>query len=243
MNDDGVKKLLRQVKPLPTPGRYCPTEALLAGFADGGLSEQEHHALSGHIADCDYCLVRLGALGRAREADGEFPVPELVRARAERLVAGGLSRPPVWRRAQRWAAAAVLVAAVGLLFLASEDNGLPGTAQDTVSTVSAGRETRYSESLPAGPTLLWPREGIVVDPVGQEFRWTEVFDTLYYDLRIVTDEGDLVWQERVSGTSWNLPAALPLRPGDEYFVRVDAWLNDSKSLNSDYVWFRYGDQP
>jgi len=74
------------------------------------------------------------------------------------------------------------------------------------------------------------------------FRWTAVSNSLYYQLRIVSDEGDLVWQGRVDGTHWVLPAGLSLAPGAEYFVRVDAYLTEAKALNSDYLLFRVGER-
>jgi hypothetical protein len=245
MKDERIKILLRQISPSPEPSGDCPDEQQFASYTDGGLSEKEHQELSHHIADCDYCLLSLGALGRARDTDAAVPVPELIKARARKLVPGGSIKPPIWRQAPRWAAAAALVLALGLLFTAGNRQWLPGSAPGAASApaaVSDERQTRYIEPLASGPSILWPREGVTLELVDHVFSWTAVPDCLFYDLRIVSDEGDLVWQERLTQTRWNFPTALRLRRGDEYFVRIDAWLDDTKSLSSDYVLFRYGDQ-
>jgi len=62
-----------------------------------------------------------------------------------------------------------------------------------------------------------------VDARRAEFRWTTVAGSPYYDVRIVTDDGAVVVRERVTGTAWQLPAQVPLRPGAEYFVHVEAY--------------------
>jgi hypothetical protein len=57
-------------------------------------------------------------------------------------------------------------------------------------------------------------------------------------VRIVSDEGDLLWQEQVNETRWKLPAELVLTADTEYYVRIDAYLAESKALSSDYILFK-----
>jgi len=52
----------------------------------------------------------------------------------------------------------------------------------------------------------------------------------------VTDDGDLVVQERVDGTAWQ--PQLELQPGTEYFVHVDAYPSGDKAVSSEHVPFR-----
>jgi hypothetical protein len=82
---------------------------------------------------------------------------------------------------------------------------------------------------------------MTIVPGDGTFEWTPVPESLYYQLRIVSDEGDLIWQGRVDGTQWALPSDLPLVPGSEYFVRVDAYLAEAKAVNSDYFLFQVGE--
>ena len=62
--------------------------------------------------------------------------------------------------------------------------------------------------------------------------------TVRRPLRIVTDAGDVVVQERVAGTNWQPEARLDLRPGAEYFVLVDAYPEGDKAVSSHHVPFR-----
>jgi len=242
MNREELKSILqRNAEPVERqPG--CPADDELASFMDGGLSEQGHENFTIHLADCAYCIERVGMLGRARDEDTPVQVPELLIARSRKLAA--LSQTPVegknaWGTITRWSAAAVVVLAIGLVVRQA-----PGPAPATGPADRPAqdyRETRNINPGAAGPRVLWPREGMTVVTADAVFNWAPVQESLYYQVRIVSDEGDLIWQERVVGTQWELPRELSLAHGAEYFVRVDAFLTDAKSLNSDYVLFRAGE--
>lgn len=241
MKDARIKSLLRKTPPTTEPRHDCPAEDLLAAFEDGGLAEPDHQKLVAHFADCDYCLSRLGILGRARDADAVPSIPGLVQAQARDLVENDGGRQWPVKTAPAWATAALVVLATGFILMQADKRSWEADAPaETVAAkeVTFG-ETRLIKPLASGPVLLWPRDGILLESTNQEFSWTEVADSLYYDLRIVSDDGNLVWQERVGGTRWSLPDGLNLQDDAEYFVRVDARLANSRSLNSDYVLFRY----
>jgi len=249
MNTDELKTLLKQ--PAETVERQpgCPDDYTVAAYSDGGLSERDHGRFEYHLADCAYCTERVGILGLAREAETTVQVPELLQARSARLAKaadtkGATVNPAHWRKAPRWAAAAVVVLAIGVLSQLYSPN--PNVQERSLPIETTGqpadiRETRNMDPGEIGPSFLSPLEGMTIIPDDGVFNWTPVRDSLYYQLRIVSDEGDLVWQERVDGTQWALPSGLSLLPGAEYFVRVDAYLAEAKALNSDYVLFRVGD--
>ncbi len=249
MNTDELKSLLKQSQETVERQLDCPDDHTLASYIDGGLSERDHGRFEHHVADCAYCTERVGALGRAREAESTAQVPELLRARSGKLAnAPGTKNAPInpaiWRKAPRWAAAAVVVLAIGVLsqfYSPSLNRQEVSPSNETPGQPARIRETRNMDPGATGPSFLSPLEGMTIIPDGGVFNWTPVHDSLYYQLRIVSDEGDLVWQERVDGTQWALPAGLSLSPGAEYFVRVDAYLAEAKALNSDYVLFRVGD--
>jgi len=75
-------------------------------------------------------------------------------------------------------------------------------------------------------------------PQEQVFRWSEVPGALFYDVRLVSLDGDLLLRERVDGTRWLIPNSMKLEPGQEYFVRVDAYLDDARYLSSEHRLFR-----
>ena len=142
-----------------------------------------------------------------------------------------------WRLAPQWAAAAALVLAVPLLLQVGRnlDRGTEGQGRPDPPA------TRTLASTAAGLQVLSPGAGTAVDPRRLSFRWTEVSGTPYYDVRIVTDAGDVVIRQRVTGTTWRPPAQLDLQPGAEYFVHVDAYPSGDKAVSSDHVPFRVSD--
>lgn len=242
MKDEKLETLLRQAPDAPERQPGCPDETRMAAYFEGGLNEMEHRELCEHFADCDHCLERLGVLGRCSESDTDIPVPELLTARARRLVPLPVTAQNLSPKAPLWAAAALLVLTVGLIFNLRGIGLVQGTDRAfsaPAAPVMPMRETRYIEPLAGGPRLLWPKDGENVSSAAPEFSWTAVPGAAYYDLRIVSDLGDLVWQERVTRSRWRPSAPLPLLSGKEYFVRVDAWVGDVGALSSDFVPFRY----
>jgi len=254
MNTDKLKSLLKQSSEAAQqePGNLgsgCPDDYELASYMSGGLSERDHGQFEMHLADCAYCMERVGILGRAGEAETTARVPEFLQARSARLAkhpdAQTASKMRVWHKAPRWAAAAVVVLAIGVFSqsYSLRHSGLESSAKLEAPTQSNNtRQTRNINPGEVAPDFLSSREGMTMIPGDGVFRWTAVADSLYYQLRVVSDEGDLVWQGRVDETQWALPAGLSLVPGAEYYVRVDAYLTEAKALNSDYLLFRVGER-
>lgn len=86
--------------------------------------------------------------------------------------------------------------------------------------------------------LIFPREGSVLPHSEVEFRWKSVRGSHFYEIRVVTAEGDVVWEGRVETTRARLPDNIELVPGREYFVSVRAYLPEGKTLKSPTVRFR-----
>lgn len=210
----------------------CPDEHEIAGYVDGGLDQAAREQVELHLADCRGCLALVGLLCRERDSDAIAPVSGQFLAQARALV----TKPPQprWRLAPQWAAAAALVLAVPLLLLLGRnlDRGDAGPGQPDPHA------TRTFVPTAAGVQVLSPGEGTAVDVHRLSFRWTEVPGTPYYDVRIVTDAGDVVIRQRVTGTTWQPPAQLNLQPGAEYFVHIDAYPSGDKAVSSDHVPFR-----
>lgn len=237
-----LKSMLRQPTEAAARQPGCPVDDELASFMDGGLSEQEHENLMMHLADCAFCLERVGMLSRARDADSPARVPKLLVVRSRKLAAPrqtAAARKVSRGVAAQWAAAAAVVLAIGLV--ASQAPVPAPQSTPAGQQVTDYRQTRNIDPNALGPAILSPHEGATISSRTGLFRWSTVPDSLYYEIRIVSDEGDLVWQERVEGTQWKLQPGLALAPGAEYFVRVDAYLTESKALNSDFVPFTAGE--
>ncbi len=216
----------------PQRSPACPDEHQIAGYVEGRLEPPDCEQLERHAADCGHCLALIGALSREREAGTLEPVWDGVVAPV-RMPAQERPRRR-WRIAPQWAAAAALVLAVPLLLQLGRDLERGGEGQGSPAPSS----TRSIEATATGLQVLSPEAGRAVDTRRLSFRWTEVRGTPYYDVRIVTDAGDVVIRQRVTGTNWWLPAQLKLQPGAEYFVHVDAYPSGDKAVSSDHVPFR-----
>jgi len=236
MNPDHLTSLLAAgAAANSTRSPACPDEHQIAGYVDSGLDEASRKQVELHLAHCSGCLALVGLLCRERHAYATEPVAYDDVAQARPFVTKGPQRRS--RLAPQWAAAAALVLAVPLLLQLGRnlDRGPEGQGRPDASA------TRTLAPTAAGLQVLAPGAGAAVDARGLSFRWTEVSGTPYYDVRIVTDAGDVVVQQRVTGTTWWPPAQLDLQPGAEYFVHIDAYPSGDKAVSSGHVPFRVAD--
>lgn len=218
----------------------CPDDHELAAAVDGILPDESMRQFVAHLADCNYCTAQTSLLRRLNQSPSEEQVGEFTLARARRL--GKSSKRQVFRHVSRWACAAVIVLALSLL-IKTNSIGPEVTDQVIPDSVPQAIEPRQSRNLNTGvlrPKILTPVNGVAIDPGSLVFNWTEIPGSLHYDVRIVSEDGDLVWQGRVSGTEMQLPGDLQLEHGSDYFFRVDAYLATAKSLNSRHVLFTVG---
>jgi hypothetical protein len=195
--------------------RFCPADDDIAGFIDGLLSSDDRVAIERHLSECPACVGRVGLVTRLlRDADANG---EQIRVMPER---------PSTMSAPRWAAAATILLAITWL------------AWTPPETAGPFQETRTIDSLLAQPEILAPSNGLVANRDDFIIRWTEVPGSLYYEVRIVSEAGDLLSQQRVYQTQWELGGDVDLQPNREYFIRVDAYLSDEQSIQSEHIPFR-----
>jgi hypothetical protein len=64
-----------------------------------------------------------------------------------------------------------------------------------------------------------------------EFRWSSVPTALYYEVRVVTAEGELVWQIDTAKNQTAAPDGLVLHSG-KYFVLVSAVMENGRTRKS-----------
>ena len=217
---------------------FCVEDSQISEYFEGLLPEPERTRVEHHLTDCRFCAARIGMLARLEDTV-EIRVPEDALAAAKRM---GQPAPRTRGHLAAWAAAAVIVLAVGIYLQATETRRSwlnPESPTGPPDLSGEIRDTRNIDTTVLGPAIISPREG---QSAGADslISWTPVPGSLFYQVRIVSDEGDLLWQERVDGTEWRVPDSLGLAPGAEYFVRVDAYLMEAKSLQSGYLLFRFG---
>jgi hypothetical protein len=201
-------------KPECTP--FCPDDNDIAAYVDGGLSDSARILIERHLPDCPACVSRVGLLTRLmREDQANITTPASVPART-------------WRQtAPQWAVAATVVLTIGWL-----------AWSPTFEQSDDYAAVRNVSPVLTPPEILAPSSGILGERDGFVIRWTEVPGSLYYEIRVVTEAGNLLSEARVENTEWTIGQDLGLEPGREYFIRVDAYLSVGKAIRSDHIPFK-----
>ena len=240
MNHEQITERIRNLRAQTAgPGPACPDDHQIAAAVDGKLNWADRDSFDRHVADCDFCVARIGTLNGLRAVEVPEAIPDITLARARRLP----KRVGIKRQAPRWAVAAVVVLAISFaIYQYSPVVDGPDTSVSSLPPAATPqadfRQSRNINPNSLRPKILTPNEGALIDAGNALFRWTEISGSLYYDIRIVTWEGDMVWQERVNEAEWGLPGNFKLEPGAEYYVRVDAYLAEAKSISSRHVLFK-----
>ena len=239
----------------PERGWRCPDETELAAFLEGKLAGKAKGRMVHHLADCSHCLAQVAELSRLQTEELPVEVPAALLARARGLAE--TAQPGAGRPLVRWGAIAAAAACVALVVATTYRQSTsppvlsPTPAAGPRETISSPLATppqaeprRTVRNLPNRapvPRLLYPREGSTVAPGGIEFRWQDVPGALYYDVRVVTETGDVVWEGRAEKAEASLPSDVRLTGGQRFFVRVRAWLGEGKTVTSRVVSFRVRD--
>ena len=245
------------------PGWRCPDENQLAAYVNGQAVDRQK--LERHLADCEPCLETTALLVTQFDENEHVPAAVLARARSLGENARGVKWNWGWTAAaatacllivasivlwQLWTAKTArpsteLLAQVKESSLPSEEKPANTNSSATVPSPHVekprARETQTPavRSVEASPklTLVFPREGSTVRLPIQSLRWLPLADATFYEVKIVTEDGDAVATQSTNNTELPLPADA-LKPGSKYFVTVVAHLSGNRTIRSDLVKFR-----
>jgi hypothetical protein len=92
------------------------------------------------------------------------------------------------------------------------------------------------------PKLISPREGAILRREDLEFRWQPVSGAIFYEVRVMSAEGDLVFEGQTENTSLKPGATAPLVPGMKYFATIRAQLRQGQAAKSSLVSFKLAEQ-
>jgi putative zinc finger protein len=220
----------------------CPCDDAIAAYVDGALAQEKQTQLETHLAQCEPCRSIIADLVKLQR-DTEFFCPPLTAAKKV------LSLAPKVRTRSRlmWAP----VAAVALMVFASAivmwhgslrtfPLGSPPAASAPVIAKVEPIERAESaipditrEPLSAGavPIILTPLQSSTVERDRLEFTWKPVARPRYYQISVLTSDGDLLWTGRTEDSSLRLPRRVALKHGT-YFVLVTAYLIDGQVAKS-----------
>jgi hypothetical protein len=239
MNDNHIKQGLSDMREVTARTPECPDPHQISAFADGTLDEPERMKLAPHISNCPYCIEQVADLSRIRSLASGDPVPDLALARAKRM-----GRPTQSsRQAICWATAAGLVLAVGITInLSNESRERLEQESGVIPPASDFNVARIIDAQIVRPRILSPAPEMALPPGEPKIEWTPVSGSLYYDVHVISEAGNHIWKERVTGANWVAVEMQSLAPGTEYFVRIDAYLPNAKTVSSEHVAFTVGEQ-
>jgi hypothetical protein len=86
--------------------------------------------------------------------------------------------------------------------------------------------------------VILPRDGATLRRSELKFRWQPLADAEFYEIRVVTAEGDLVFEGKTEDTNLGIGNDVQLEAGAKYFVSVRAYLRQGKTAKSNIVSFR-----
>ena len=71
---------------------FCPDDLLISEYFDGVIPDRERQKMEHHLADCRYCMARIGMLNRQQDDTPAGDVPGQVLADAKALAKNAASR-------------------------------------------------------------------------------------------------------------------------------------------------------
>jgi hypothetical protein len=233
----------------------CPGESELAAFADGTLPAEARVRVEKHMLRCADCLDAASQLVKWRRDNPALAVPPALLVRVRALQS---SPRPRWMApaAAAVGAAALLVAIV----LMVRPTAAPPNSHATIHPLSAPLTARNDlppATIQAGPTGVSPRQHDLVrrapSPIGLVLltptngskqtgaiavKWRPVEHALAYDVRILSAEGDVVYEASTEADHFTVPADVRLTDG-RYFVVVHAVLPAGVQVESSAVAFTF----
>jgi hypothetical protein len=211
---------------------------------DGALDNMARGQMESHLTDCTACRGVIGDVVKTQRLERN-PLPLGLKQRA---IASMVPN----RKVRRWLlipATAAGTACVLMAFLLrgpqSEISSIPRlpvaplTAKsEPLPTPGQGTPDRVRKSAPSEsmPALIFPADGKVFRPSELIFKWRVVPHTRYYEIHVVTSEGDPVWESDSESTDAKLSPDITLKDGT-YFVWITASLDDGRVQKSAPVSF------
>lgn len=230
-----IELIRRHDRTIGVAGPECPGEGELICFLYGRDDKESREAFRAHLDGCSYCTARLGVVAQAQRLDEPEAIEHELLARAIRI---GHPESKKSIRQPRWwaaAAAAAMIVALGPIFMADREADSVSTP---AATESSARGLRNIDTGELRTSITAPADGAEVPMDSLQVQWTGLAGSLYYDLRLVDAQGYVIWEGRVNTNEYTLPLGeLELEAGKRYFLRVDAYLAEAKSVGSSHVGF------
>jgi hypothetical protein len=225
----------------------CPQDDAIAAYVDGNVDATARSRVESHLADCSHCRGLVADVVRTKER--ELPaVPLRLKQRAVGLATPRTRRMQwiLWPAVATGAACALIVT---LLLRSPQQMNQPSIPPAaTAPTVIAKSEPAPALRQPSRevernlaasshlPVLVFPQKNNVLTPQQLEFKWKAIPQSRYYEIRVVTADGDLVWSAQSEKLDLKPPSDLELKDG-AYFVWISAYIEGGPVQKSTPVRF------
>jgi len=223
----------------------CPGDDVLAGYVDGALDDTAKSQIELHVADCAACRSLIGDVVTTQRLEAT-PLPLGLKQRAIASTAAN-------RKVRRWVlipatAAGIACALIAGFLVWGPRNEIGPISRSPVAPMVAKSESLSAPGQPAPdvarngapseslPALLSPKNGAVIRPKGLALDWKPVPHARYYEIHVVTSEGEPVWQGESKEIAATVSPDITLSDG-AYFVWIAAHLDGGRVQKSAPVRF------
>jgi Putative zinc-finger len=224
----------------------CPSEEMLASYLDGAMGSGGRSRIEPHLADCEYCRSLVADAVRLQRFDAAA-VPFDLKQKAIALAAPK-SRRSRWILLPAAAIAGTALVVIATFMLRSPQQLLvpspsipspPVIAKsEPAPTLNGADHDVVRKIAPTDllPTIIFPKQDNAVTREQLEFKWMPVPRSRYYEVHVVTSEGDLVWEGQSDRAVLKFPGDRIPKDGP-YFVWISAYLDDGRVQKSAPVRF------
>lgn len=233
---------------LPRRSWRCPSDEDIARYVDGTLAAGQQPGLETHLTRCERCrFVVADTIKSQRE--NELPTPPSALLYKTMQVASVKRAGKYWLWIPAGALAALLVSllTVPTLLRHQTQVSIPPPKQALAPLVAKSAPVavpqkpildivREQPSTAAVPSVILPKAGSVVARKELKFSWKEIPGARSYEVRVVTSEGDLVWEGQSDQPAVALPADATLKDGS-YFVWITSYFANGRTIKSSPVLF------
>src|SRR5262249_55543637 len=211
-------------------GWSCPREEAVAAYLDRALEAGQRAKFERHLADCLYCRTLVADVVKLQRVNELAGAPAVLLERVRSRAGTPTTRFP-WNWLPLATAGTLACTVLGALLLRTPE--LPPTPSwpappgpviakslpPLPAAAPHGDPIRKASAADCRPAITSPFPQSVVSQGRLEFRWNEVPAALYYHGRLLTPEGDVVWEGDSAKPQLGLPRGLLLAAG-RYFVMV-----------------------
>jgi hypothetical protein len=233
---------------LPKRRWTCPPDDAIASFVDGTLPENKKAGLELHLCSCEHCRQIVADVVKAqREMDLAPPPSALVYKAIRAASLEQISRRWYWIPAGVVATIVAMLLAISGLLRQPNQAAIPPSHIPLAPLVARNSPearpikpvpdvVRKQTTIEALPSIIFPQSGSVVGNERLRFSWKQVPHARSYQVRLVTSDGDIVWEGETQKTILTLPADFTLKDGS-YFVWITSYVANGRKIKSSPVGF------